>query len=267
MRLGITLFDPYVAILDRKRFELASSDDAALSGRTAFASIVAPADGTYIVQVRESAYAGNGGVPLPPARRQLPPADGRRPGRRQGRRGARRQLARRRRRARSRPKVKLPGRSPAGDFGLFAQDDEGIAPSPNLFRLTPLGNVIEAEPNDDHAARPRRSQPPLALNGVIEQAGRRRSLPLHGQEGPDLRHPLSTPAGSARRSTRCMYLGKKGGGASPATTTPAGPTATSASPCPRTASTSSGVTDHLGKGGPDYAYRVEVTPGRADADV
>ena len=30
IRLGITLFDPYVAILDAKRFELASSDDAAL---------------------------------------------------------------------------------------------------------------------------------------------------------------------------------------------------------------------------------------------
>ena len=59
-RLGITTFDPYVAIMDAKRFELASSDDAALIWQDGFASVVAPADGTYIVQVRESAYAGNG---------------------------------------------------------------------------------------------------------------------------------------------------------------------------------------------------------------
>ena len=33
MRLGATLFDPYIAILDAKRFELAISDDAALLGQ------------------------------------------------------------------------------------------------------------------------------------------------------------------------------------------------------------------------------------------
>src|SRR6266852_1187699 len=60
MRLGTTLFDPYVAILDMKRFELASSDDSPLLGQDAVASVVIPADGTYVVQVRESAYGGNG---------------------------------------------------------------------------------------------------------------------------------------------------------------------------------------------------------------
>ena len=60
IRLGITLFDPYVAIMDAKRFELASSDDAALVWQDGEASVIAPEDGKYIVQVRESAYAGNG---------------------------------------------------------------------------------------------------------------------------------------------------------------------------------------------------------------
>ena len=59
-RLGIVEFDPYVAILDARRFELAASDDAALVLRDGFTSILAPADGKYIVQVRESAYSGNG---------------------------------------------------------------------------------------------------------------------------------------------------------------------------------------------------------------
>ena len=44
--------------MDSRRFELASSDDAALIWQDGFASVVAPEDGTYLVQVRESAYAG-----------------------------------------------------------------------------------------------------------------------------------------------------------------------------------------------------------------
>ena len=61
LRLGISEFDPYVAILNAKRFELGVSDDAALVWRDGFTSIIAPEDGKYIIQVRESAYAGNGG--------------------------------------------------------------------------------------------------------------------------------------------------------------------------------------------------------------
>ena len=60
LRLGITEFDPCVAILNAKRFELGVSDDAALVWRDGFTSIIAPEDGKYIIQVRESAYAGNG---------------------------------------------------------------------------------------------------------------------------------------------------------------------------------------------------------------
>src|SRR5881398_2470887 len=60
MRLGVTFFDPYIAILDGKRFELATSDDSPLNKQDGMCSIVAPADGTYAVQVRESAFGGNG---------------------------------------------------------------------------------------------------------------------------------------------------------------------------------------------------------------
>src|SRR5262249_58898713 len=73
MRLGTTLFDPYVAILDSKRFELAASDDAPLLGQDAVASVIIPADGTYVVQVRESAYGGNGACHYPLHISPLPP--------------------------------------------------------------------------------------------------------------------------------------------------------------------------------------------------
>src|SRR5262249_39205670 len=60
MRLGNAYFDPYIAILDSKRFELASSDDTPLLAQDGCLSVIAPADGHYVIEVRESAYRGNG---------------------------------------------------------------------------------------------------------------------------------------------------------------------------------------------------------------
>ena len=80
LRLGISEFDPYVAILDSKRFELGVSDDAALAWRDGFTSIIAPQDGKYIIQVRESAYAGNAQLPLSLAPGEFSPRHGGRTG-------------------------------------------------------------------------------------------------------------------------------------------------------------------------------------------
>ena len=57
MRLSTALFDPYVAILNSERFELSANDDTPLALQDAYASIVAPEDGKYVIEVRESAYA------------------------------------------------------------------------------------------------------------------------------------------------------------------------------------------------------------------
>ena len=76
IRLGDTLFDPYIAILNEARFELATSDDAALIWQDGVVSIIAPADGKYTVQIRESSYGGNGIMPLPLPYRKLPQAAG-----------------------------------------------------------------------------------------------------------------------------------------------------------------------------------------------
>lgn len=59
MRLGRTLFDASLAILDAKGFELATCDDAPLLRTDAFVSILAPEDGDYRVVVREAAYEGS----------------------------------------------------------------------------------------------------------------------------------------------------------------------------------------------------------------
>src|SRR5262249_40439491 len=106
--------------------------------------------------------------------------------------------------------IKLPGGA-ARDFGVQRQDDKGLSPYPNAFRLTPLGNVIEKEPNDDQAhATP--FEAPAALNGVIEKPGDTDQFVFKAAKGQvfdvhcyarRIRSPLDS----------VMYLGKKGGGA------------------------------------------------------
>ncbi len=60
MRLGTIFFDPTIAICNEAKAELAVADDAFITGQDGGASIVVPADGRYFVQVRETAYGGNG---------------------------------------------------------------------------------------------------------------------------------------------------------------------------------------------------------------
>jgi hypothetical protein len=169
MRLGNTLFDPYIAILNSKRFELAVADDTALLGQDGVASIVIPEDGAYIVQVRESSYGGNGAcfyrlhvgtfprpmAVLPAGGKLGEKVDVRYLGDPAGEKKASLQL----------PTTKVE------KYGVFAQDDQGIAPSPLAFRLSDFGNVLEVEPNDEFAKATPVASLPIALNGVIEKSG------------------------------------------------------------------------------------------------
>ena len=58
IRLSGPLFDPYVAILDENRFEIATSDDSELLLQDSTTSVIAPKTGKYYIEVRESSYRG-----------------------------------------------------------------------------------------------------------------------------------------------------------------------------------------------------------------
>ena len=58
IRLGQAFFDPFLAILDKNRFELASVDDTVLAKQDCFLSVVIPEDGEYTILVRETSYRG-----------------------------------------------------------------------------------------------------------------------------------------------------------------------------------------------------------------
>src|SRR5207244_3283340 len=53
-------FDPFIAVLDSRRFELAASDDTVLHRQDGYLSVVAPVDGDYVIEARESSYRGGG---------------------------------------------------------------------------------------------------------------------------------------------------------------------------------------------------------------
>ncbi len=255
-RLGIFEFDPYVAILNAKRFELGASDDAALILRDGFTSVIAPEDGKYIIQVRESAYSGNGAclyrlhVGNFPRATALMPAGGK-PGETLAVRWIGDPAGE------VTTTVTLPAAA-SREFGLMRQDDKGVSPYPNTFRLTPLGNVIEKEPNDDQAhATP--FETTMAVNGIIGKPGDVDHFVFKASKGQvfdvhcyarRIRSPLDP----------VMYLGKKGGGAMLGSDDAVGPDSYFRFQAPETAEYVVWLVDQLGKGGVDYAYRIEVTP-------
>ena len=166
MRLSTALFDPYVAILDEKRFELATNDDTALALQDGFASIIAPADGKYYIEVRESAYAAGNNYRLHvgtfPRPKVLFPAGGK-----MGEEIEIRYLGLPATELSA--KVQLPA-TKVTDFGVFATDDGGVSPTPNPLRLFEHGNAFEVEPNNE-IAQGTPVELPLAFNGIIETTG------------------------------------------------------------------------------------------------
>jgi hypothetical protein len=65
--------------------------------------------------------------------------------------------------------VKLPA-TPEARFEVLAQKDGLTAPQPNYVRVSPFGNVMEVEPNDDAKTATKSPGPlPIAFNGIIEK--------------------------------------------------------------------------------------------------
>ncbi len=256
MRLGTTFFDPYVAILDARRFELATGDDSPLTAQDGGCSIVVPADGKYIIQVRESAYGGNaacqyrlhvGTFPRPTA---VFPAGGK-PGE---------ELEVTFLGDPSGPiqqKVKLPEK-PESHWRLHCQTSEGIAPTGFAFRVTDLPNVLESGTNTSLAAATP-GPAPGAFNGVIAQAGETDFFKFTAQKGQvfDI-HCYARRIGSPLDPV--LYVGNANGNVIVSNDDYAGPDSYVRFSVPADGEYTLWIRDHLNKGGADYFYRVEITP-------
>lgn len=262
IRLGQVLFDPFVAILDAKRFELSGADDTALALQDGFASIVAPADGTYVIQVRESSYGGNGAFayrlhvgrfPRPTA---VYPAGGKIGqdlefkylGDVSGDIAA---------------KLKLPD-GVNESFPLFCSHAGEVSPSPNRIRVSEFPNVLEAEPNDAIVkdAEPVGAPLPLALNGIIEKDGDVDCFRVTMKQGETFDiHCYARRLRSALDPVVTVH--NVDGGAIAGNDDAIGPDSYLRFAAPAAGDYFIRVTDHLNKGGKDYVYRIEIAPPKA----
>lgn len=146
LRLGRTFFDPVVMLYGPDGELLARCDDWPLVRQDACLSIVAPTEGAYLVEIRESAYRGDdnstyrlhvGSFPRPLA--VYPPGGrvgetldvawlgdaGKEPGER----------------------ITLPD-APTNDYPYVPSSERGVAPSPHLLRVVDMPVTYETEPND-----------------------------------------------------------------------------------------------------------------------
>jgi len=256
LRLGNTLFDPYCAILDKDRFELATSDDAPLLHQDCLASIIAPEDGQYVVEVRDSSYQGNGAafyrahIGIFPRPTAVYPAGG--------------QLGQEVEvtylgmpSGEMKAKVKLPAEM-SEDYGVVAEDAGGIAPSPNPFRLFPHGNVLETEPNNDRAAATS-AELPKAFNGIIQDAGDVDFFKFAAKKGETWEiHCHARSIRSPLDSVMNLY-DANGRGVAGNDDANQSPDSYFRYQIPADGEYTLRVTDHLARGGQEFVYRIEFT--------
>lgn len=256
IRLGASLFDVYVAILNTARFELTTSDDTALVFQDGIVSIIAPEDGKYIIQIRDSAYGGNGNslyrahigsFPRPLA--TLPVG---------GKLGETLNVkfigdvA-----GNFEQQVTLPT-VPQQNFSLFYRDNSGISPSGIRFRLSEYGNVIEQEPNDTHDNATKFAAP-LALNGIIGEANDSDNFRFTAKK--DEAYDVRVYARGVRSPLDpILTIFTAGKGQIAQNDDSAGPDSYLRFRAPADGDYVINIKDHLGNGGPHYTYRIELTP-------
>lgn len=257
MRLGRTMFDAYVAIVDPKGFEIASCDDSPLLRNDAFVSVIIPEDGDYKVLVREAAYEGNdnceyrvniGTFPRPKA--VFP--TGAKPG--------------------ETVEFKFIG-DPAGDFtetvtipadagdkfALFPSRDGVHVPSPHWIKVSRAAHVAEAEPNQNvKTATALPADLPCAAHGVIGEDGDVDFFRFQAKKGEEfsirvlareLRSPLDAVLSVRNAKGGNLANNDDQGGPDPS--------------MPLWAAPEDGdyylvIRDQLKRGGPDFTYRLEL---------
>lgn len=262
MRLGTTMFDPAIALIDSRGFIIASSDDTAIARQDAFCSTIIPKTGDYTIEVRESAYRGNnnshyrlsvGTFPRPLA--LMPP--GGRPG----------------------EKVRVHF---IGDVaGITSQvitvpkngaflpvrmrDKQGMSVTTIPFRIADLPNQVESAPNNNfgQSKKLKAVSVPRAFNGTLSKAGQSDWIRFKGKKGQRFEFQvfgrrIGSPIDSVlliRDGRNARYL--------TGNDDRVGPDSTFAYTLPHTGEFLLEVRDHLKRGGPDFVYRVEVRAPKA----
>ena len=257
IRLSGALFDPYVAILDSRRFELAACDDSSLLLQDSVASVIASEDGIYRIEIRDSSYRGAnnfyyrlhvGTFPRPLI---AFPAGGK---------------------AGEKLEVTLMG-DPGGsirktlqlppqanpDFGHFPDNNGTYAPSPNKIRVTDYASILEVEPNNNpKQATATELVLPLAFDGIIEKDGDIDYFRFKAKKGQkfNLRahaRSISSPLDPVLAVREVSGKSLKGNDDANN-----GPDSLITFTFPNDGEYIISIHDHLRKGGPQHVYRIEA---------
>ena len=256
MRLGRAAFDAALSIHDASGKLLASADDSVLALQDSFVSFVAPANGDYLVQVRESAYGGQdsyqyrlhvGSFPRPSA---VYPAGGK-----AGETVAVKFLGDAS--GEIAQQIKLPA-DPQDRFPVFAEQNGVSAPSANWMRVSSFPNVLESGANNDRErAAATDLAPPLALNGIVTAKGQADWFRFKAKKGQALEvnvfaRRLRSPLDSVLEvfDNKGASLGSNDDTGNPDSSVKFTPGADG--------DYFVKIRDQLNGGGPDFVYRIEI---------
>jgi hypothetical protein len=235
-------------------------DDGSFSQQDPIVSVVVPEDGKYVVSLKESTNAGLGESPYLMSIGTFPrpvvayPLGGQ----------AGQELPLRLIGDASgviEKTVKLPEQE-RDAFEVYTEDAQ-LAPQPTLVRVSAFPNVLEEEPNQDIVKAPATAlSPPFALNGVLSEKGDVDAFKFTAKKGQEfdlnvyarkLRSPVDTVIAVHDAKGARLGLNDDGGH----------PDSYLRWKAPADGEFVVTVQDQLQRGGPDYAYRVEVTAPQA----
>jgi hypothetical protein len=265
IRLGRALFDPRLAILRPNGAVVADVDDTWLGGQDPFISLKVPEDGTYLVRLREATYGGNdqsyyrlhlGTFPRPTVVFPLGGQAGQTLAvsflNQNGGNFSR--------------EIKLPTEAQER-LGIFAELDGLPAPSPNWMRVSDFTNVLASvSGHDRNHATPASSQAPFALNGILltnhqedwfQFAATKDSKLEVAVFARRLRSPVDSVVEIVDSTGRELASNDDA----------AGPDSELKFTPPASTNYFLRCYDKLGHGGPDFAYRIEVTPVKAALSI
>lgn len=256
-RLGKGFFDPYIAILNTDRFEVAACDDSSLLLQDPVLSFIAPEDGKYILQIRDSSYEGGndwsyrfhvGTFPQPlvvsPVGAKV---------------GAQVdvQLLGDAAGATTRP---VKAAETPGEMPILVEHEGITSPAPLAFRASQFANVADVEPNNSAATgTPAGAELPLAFVGTIQAPGDHDYFKFSAKKDQvfeftvfarRLRSPLD-PVLNIFKATGEHIEGNDDA---------AGPDSTYRFTVPADGEYAVRIYDQLNRGGPEFVYQIEAAP-------
>lgn len=256
--------DPFVSVMNLDGFEIASADGSALLKQESIVSVEIPEEGDYIVEIRDSAYQGRGRyrahIGTFPRPTGIYPAGGQ-----QGTeveftllndvKGP------------YKAKAAIPQHHPEGVHGVFAEQSGQLPPSPNFVRISPFGNVMEAEPNNSHTEVKEVAAAPKAFNGILEAEGDIDYFKFSAKKNESYRiQVFANTVGSPVDPVLNVYDGamKSIAGSDDADGTKDSRVDFKA---PEDGEYFVRIKDMLDRGGPDYFYRIETLPSEKTVEV